>query len=256
MWRAYNGWLPPQPWAGAYPGRDGELAGNELARAAARVVAPQGVYGPYVQRRSETKLSPSQQRAQLRQPQAYLGEGMNGYNIVGFRGHGGYQHPMQGYNIIGEAAKQALAAQFAAMPPVPEQFPGLPQVQAQWGAAPRTVNEPRRLELPFDEPVEIDAGAIGVLLAHPQESIRMERLFIDSDNGSLAGIQVRAFFVGQQSQFAAGGVVPASKYNAQAVGGTIRGDTANPGIVVRLELFNGSAALRTFTASITGEAEV
>lgn len=257
QWMAFQGW-PSQggriPYAGSYPGRDGEMAGNELHERAA--TAARGVYGPFVQRRS-TPQTPREQRANMgRHPYPHYGQHPmhGGFNILG------------GYNIVGQAAAEAAKAAMAnvgpmafdpgLMPPLPAHFPGLPVADAQWGQAPRTVQEPRRLTMPFNADVTINAGALGELVADPQESQRMERLFIDSDNGSLAGISVRGFFVGQQSQFVSGGSMPASQFANVSVGGTLRGDTANPGIKVRLQVFNGSANARTISASVTGEAVV
>lgn len=236
VWHPYYGWIPAQQWSGNYPGKDGEVSGNEAKRA---------VVGAYYQRRSRDELS--------------------GYAAVGYRApqHGGYHAAMppyfahharlSGYDIVGEAAKQAaLAAQFE--PPTPAQYPGLPQFVPQWGQAPREAGEPRRLAMPFNADVTINAGTLGSLTASPQEPLRAERLYLDADNGNLSGLSVRGIFVGQQAQLVNGGSMPAIMFDARSVGGTLRGDTANPGIIVRVDIFNGTGAARIISGGLVGEA--
>ena len=269
FWNPYQGWQPAQPFRGNYPGMDGNMAGlmqqamlqqllahHAHAQEQARM-AGYGVVGPHVRRRSgAAPAAPPSPRAQRR------GDELSGYQLIGYRapqpgyyaapqhGHGG----MAGYDIVGQAAAEAaLKAQFAAAP-LPQQYPGLPQFMPQWGQAPRETGEPRRLTMPFAASVVINPATTAVLLASPQEPLRMERLYIDSDNGSLAGITVTEFKVGQQSQFTAGGALPASMFQNTSVGGTLRGDTANPGINVRLEVTNNTLTARTITAGVTGEA--
>lgn len=227
VWHPYVGWIPAQQWSGNYPGKD-ELSGNENKRS---------VVGAYYQRRGRDELS--------------------GYAAVGYRAprHGSYMvpapHHMSGYDIVGEAAKYA-AQQMEV--PAPAQYPGLPQFIPQWGQAPRETGEPRRLAMPFNSDVTINPGTLGSLIANPQEPLRAERLYLDADNGILSGLQVRGIFVGQQSQLVNGGVMPATMFGDRSVGGTLRGDTANPGIVVRVDIFNGTGAARILTGGLVGEA--
>lgn len=237
-WHPYYGWIPVQAWSGAYPAKDGELSGNERSR---------GVYGAHVARRSApaTYPSPGQQRAR---------DELSGYSAVGYRAprHGGYARGMSGYDIVGQAAEEAM--KLASMAPMPQSYPGLPQFMPQFGQAPRETGEGRRLTMAFQNDVVINPGTLGSLIASPQEPSRFERLFLDSDNGSLAGISVRAIQVGQQSQLVANGSLPASMFAPNAVGGTLRGDTANPGITVRVDVFNNTLAARTISGGMTGEA--
>lgn len=199
-----------------------------------------------------------------------------GFQIVGWApwgGWGGDSPEVSGYDIIGEG-KQAPASFAVARPmlsamlqgqggmmqpimaPIPPQAPQgwvpqalPPRPAVQVAASP---SELRRQVLPVGQ-VTLAAGASTILSAIPQRPFRCERLVITT-NGAPNDVLVTDVRVGATPQFVASGSVAADMFQATAVGSSLRGDTAQPGITVSVSVTNTSAAPLTINAAIVGEA--
>lgn len=98
----------------------------------------------------------------------------------------------------------------------------------------------RELVMPVDF-TNIPAASTVDLTLNPQRTMRMQRLMLQSDV-SPSLLYVVAFNVGQRSQFNASGGVPIAAFAFDAVGMTLKGDTATPGISVVLSIRNRAAA--------------
>lgn len=84
----------------------------------------------------------------------------------------------------------------------------------------------RRSALPFDSVEEIPANEKRSIVCYPQVAFRLERLIVPSD---IAGaFIIREILVGEASQFAAPGPIPARVFSELAVGVALRGDACLP----------------------------
>lgn len=207
-----------------------------------------------------------------------------GFQIVGWApwgGYGGDSPEVSGYDIIGEG-KQApasfavarpmlasmLQGQGGMMQPIVAPIPQAPQGYAPQGYAPQWMpqslpprpavqvaaspSELRRQVLPVGQ-TTLAAGASIILSAIPQRPFRCERLVITT-NGAPGDVLVTDVRVGATPQFVASGSVASDMFQATAVGASLRGDTAQPGITVSVSVTNTSAAPLSINAAIVGEA--
>lgn len=191
----------------------------------------------------------------------------SGFEIVGWAPYAG-DSPEVGYDIVGQAQKAAAIARpmlptgllggmfgtaqpsgggmMPVVAPV-QQLPPRPMVQQQAGPS-----ELRRQVLPVGNQT-VAAGATVTFQAIPQRPFRAERLVI-THAGTPGDILVNDVRVGATPQFVAAGSVAAEVFQATAVGSSLRGDTAQPGITVSVQVQNTSAGPLAVNASIIGEA--
>lgn len=191
----------------------------------------------------------------------------NGYEIVGWAPYAGDSPEVSGYDIVGQAKAAAARpmlplAALAGLGPgnaAPQAPPGMMPV---WGPAalpPRPTvmqsaspSEMRRQVLPVGNQ-SIPAGGTVTFQTIPQRPFRCERLVI-THAGAPGDVLVNDVRVGATPQFVAAGSVSAEVFQATAVGSSLRGDTAQPGITVSVQVQNTSAGPLTVNAAIIGEA--
>lgn len=189
-----------------------------------------------------------------------------GYEIVGWAPYAGDSPEVSGYDIVGQAKAAAARpmlplAALAGLGPgnaAPQAPPGMMPVygpalparpMVQQSASP---SEMRRQVLPVGNQ-SIPAGGTVTFQTIPQRPFRCERLVI-THAGAPGDVLVNDVRVGATPQFVAAGSVSAEVFQATAVGSSLRGDTAQPGITVSVQVQNTSAGPLTVNAAIIGEA--
>jgi hypothetical protein len=116
----------------------------------------------------------------------------------------------------------------------------------------RGATKSREYPLGFTSAAAVAAGASSRIIQRPQVPFRIDRLVIPSD---LAGLFViDDVKVGKNSQFAAEGAVPARIFQENAVGVTLKGDTAQVSMDVVISVTNISGAASFFRAAVIGPA--
>jgi hypothetical protein len=110
----------------------------------------------------------------------------------------------------------------------------------------------REWNLGFDSETPVPAGATRQIINRPQVVFRGERLMVPSD---FAGqFLIRDIVVGNKSQFAATGPVPARAYQENAVGGRLALDTAQVSQNIVLLVENIGTTDQRFIATLIGTA--
>jgi hypothetical protein len=107
--------------------------------------------------------------------------------------------------------------------------------------------------LPLGIAALIPAGGTFTFQVQPQRPFRCDRLFLSSGTG-LATWTVEAVTVGATPQFVATGSAPAECFARDSFGAALRGDTANPGVQVIVQVTNRGAAPADLYGAILGEA--
>jgi len=190
----------------------------------------------------------------------------NGYEIVGWAPYAGDSPEVSGYDIVGQAKAAAarpmlpLAALAGLGTATTPQAP--PGMMPVWGPAAlpqrptvmqsASPSEMRRQVLPVGNQ-SIPSGGTVTFQTIPQRPFRCERLVI-THAGAPGDVLVNDVRVGATPQFVAAGSVSAEVFQATAVGSSLRGDTAQPGITVSVQVQNTSAGPLTVNAAIIGEA--
>jgi hypothetical protein len=110
----------------------------------------------------------------------------------------------------------------------------------------------REWNLGFDSETPIAAGQTRQVINRPQVVFRGERLIVPSD---FAGqFLIRDIIVGNKSQFAATGAVPARAFQENAVGGRLALDTAQISQNIVLSVENIGTTDQRFVATLVGTA--
>ena len=117
---------------------------------------------------------------------------------------------------------------------------------------PRKYDAARVVPIGFDTVAAVPAFTSATITQRPQEPFRPSRVFIPSD---IAGsFLVDDIKVGNRSQLAANGSLPARMFQENATGITLLLDTADPAIDVVLRVTNISGGALRFFAAIVGPA--
>lgn len=95
----------------------------------------------------------------------------------------------------------------------------------------------------------IAANTSAVITVTPQLPFRLERFVSPS-----TGLQITDIKVGTNSQFVGSGSIPIEIFAANAVGVSLKGDTAVPGVDIALGVANPSAGALTATGAYIGYA--
>ncbi len=147
-----------------------------------------------------------------------------------------------GKKVIAQALKARLGGGGRRLPP------GARRLQY----TPRKYDAARVVPIGFDTVAAVPAFTSATITQRPQEPFRPSRVFIPSD---IAGsFLVDDIKVGNRSQLAANGSLPARMFQENATGITLLLDTADPAIDVVLRVTNISGAALRFFAAIVGPA--
>lgn len=93
----------------------------------------------------------------------------------------------------------------------------------------------------------VGAGASAVISVQPQLPFKLERLVT-----AVTGFSINNIAVGTVSQFVAAGAVPSEVFAADAVGVSLRGDTAVPGVLIQTTVTNNTAGALDFSGAFIG----
>lgn len=93
----------------------------------------------------------------------------------------------------------------------------------------------------------VGAGASAVISVQPQLPFKLERLVT-----AVTGFSINNIAVGTVSQFVAAGAVPSEVFAADAVGVSLRGDTAVPGVLIQTTVTNNGGAAADFSGAFIG----
>lgn len=115
--------------------------------------------------------------------------------------------------------------------------------RARRGTRPGAVNAPRQIQANKKLAIGIGltnvaASSSAVITVTPQLPFRLERFMTQS-----VGLQVLDIKVGTNSQFVGSGSIPIEIFARDAVGISLRGDTAVPGVDIALSLANPTAGI-------------
>lgn len=160
--------------------------------------------------------------------------GVDGYGEVGLA------------DIVGDAVKQAVAKVQQRRGQAPPRMTGLVGAQR---VVRDTASIARRQMAPMPL-VTVPANQTLTVTFRPQRPIRAERLVLD---GSMtAGLFVTDFLIGAEPQFVNAGAVPVSVFAPSAFNMELRGNTAQPGIDVTIQLQNTTGAPITVGGMLLG----
>ncbi len=158
------------------------------------------------------------------------------------KGRGGNLAQQVGKKVIAQALKARLGGGRRPLPP------GARRLQY----TPRKYDAARVVPIGFDTVAAVPAFTSATITQRPQEPFRPSRVFIPSD---IAGsFLVDDIKVGNRSQLAANGSLPARMFQENATGITLLLDTADPAIDVVLRVTNISGGALRFFAAIVGPA--
>ncbi len=147
-----------------------------------------------------------------------------------------------GKKVITQALKARLGGSGKRLPP------GARRLQY----TPRKYDAARVVPIGFDTVAAVPAFTSATITQRPQEPFRPSRIFIPSD---IAGsFLVDDIKVGNRSQLAANGSLPARMFQENATGISLLLDTADPAIDVVLRVTNISGAALRFFAAVVGPA--
>lgn len=157
-------------------------------------------------------------------------------------GRGGNLAQQVGKKVIAQALKARLGGGRRPLPP------GARRLQY----TPRKYDAARVVPIGFDTVAAVPAFTSATITQRPQEPFRPSRVFIPSD---IAGsFLVDDIKVGNRSQLAANGSLPARMFQENATGISLLLDTADPAIDVVLRVTNISGGALRFFAAIVGPA--
>lgn len=163
-------------------------------------------------------------------------------DLVGATARKGNLAQQVGKKVIAQALKARLGGGRRPLPP------GARRLQY----TPRKYDAARVVPIGFDTVAAVPAFTSATITQRPQEPFRPSRVFIPSD---IAGsFLVDDIKVGNRSQLAANGSLPARMFQENATGITLLLDTADPAIDVVLRVTNISGGALRFFAAIVGPA--
>lgn len=101
-------------------------------------------------------------------------------------------------------------------------------------------------------PIAVPAGAAAVIQVVPQKPFRPERLVVDP--ATSPAFIINSVFVGTDNQFVTAGGISANIFVPGAFGVGLKGDTANVGITIAVNITNFSGAAARFLGALLGTA--
>jgi len=168
-------------------------------------------------------------------------------DISGYEHQGDIDGYVGGVDIVG-IARRAGITPAAAMQAVRQgRVPGLGPNQRVGMNTPDVA----RTQISPMPSATIPANSTTTLTWQPQRPFRLERLFLQS-TGVNVDFVVEGLTVGADPQFVNDGAVPGTMFLSTAVGGHLRGNTANPGVTLSIVLRNLTGAPITVFGGIIG----
>jgi hypothetical protein len=99
--------------------------------------------------------------------------------------------------------------------------------------------------------MNLNANQTSTFTWSPQRPFRLERLFLQTQAGNLDFI-VNGLTVGADPQFVNNGSLPGTMFLPNSFGVHLKGNTANPGVIISIEITNTTGAAIVVSGGIVG----